>query len=51
MMDTNQKDMYLKQIGLRAYNMMPILGSIVNITRETYVTISTSTGIFRFDSE
>lgn len=48
MMDTNQKDMSLKQIG---YNMIAILGSIVDITRETYMTISTSTRIVRFDSE
>ena len=29
--DRNQKDMYLKEIGLRAQNMLTILGSIIVI--------------------
>ena len=35
----HQKDMCLKEIGLRAQNMLTILGSIVNIIGGTYMTI------------
>ena len=34
-----QKDMYSKEIGLHAQNMITIISSIVNLTEETYMTI------------
>ena len=39
MKNGHQKDMSLKEIALHAQNMLSILGSIVNITGGTYMTI------------
>ena len=37
--DSHQKEICLTEIGLRAQNVLAILGSIVNIIGETYMTI------------